>query len=1454
MRRRYLVWLAIGVCWFGGTVLGLGAAAFRTDTGRRLVVQVAERVVNDNLRGTLTIGSVGGSFLRGLEVEDVTVVGEDGVLFTTIDRVGLRYRLNDLLSGRIVLGQLTLTRPRVNLVQWRRDEKLNADVILSGSGEGGGGPSPLIAFNDAIVVDGEVMIRTPERRDNRAVREAEEGLRGYVRVRRVTGINGRFPYVRISSPLPGDGAVRIEVDRLRAESSDPALSVTGARGVAEILGDSLALDLSRLRLPRSEAALEGALTWFTGPLLPDLRIEVERIVSDEVLGIVRDLPAGLAGSGTIVVRSPRRGLLEFDADDLDLVGLHGRGRARGRVGAVLGPGEEWALVAMDLRVENFDLEYTRTVFDTLPVQGRVTGRVIGNGPREDLLLGFDAHFRDSLVDGWPESYIRGEGIVAVGVPGDFVFHDFAFDTVDIALATVRRLIPAVDLLGRLRGSGELNGAWLNPTYEGVLRYADEPLPETVARGTVELDARGDTLGVWGELAFDSLRLASFHSSYPGFGLTGVFSGPVALEGWLDSLGLDAELTGPPGRLDAWVALELLPERRGAHGLEAAITDIDLQRFDSTLPRTRLTGTVEGSARGEPDGSAELTLRLELDGSVVSGTFIDSARAAIDVEDRLVRVDALEVWAAGLDIDAQGAIGLEAPRRGVLVFTAMSDSLGVLEPTFETWLGALEAGEPLPTGRARIVGRVEGALDRYHVTARLDDANLKRRDLYAAGLYASVSYASEDGALRIESAADSVALNGFEFVDLVATAEGRVDSLSWLSRGVFGLYDAGSWMGWGTLRRDSSRYEIAIDTLGLLLAGGPWFMDSAAVVVDDSGVDLSRVAFDRPGGAGFVSVQGRFPFTGAGQLTGSVDALPVSDLWLLFQRNHEMVAGELGGTFRLAGTAEAPTLRMDGNLADGVFGEFRPPYTRLVIEYGDQRLTGQAQLVRLGERIMDVDVDVPVDLAIAGARQRRLPGPIRIRAFADGVDLALLEATMPSVQEIGGTLDADFGITGTWEQPELTGRVSVQDGAATFPALGVRHERLNGTLLLSGDTIMVRELTLASDGGTAEIMGSVRLEELSKPVLDLQISATDFNAINVSDFLELTASADVALRGPLVGATLTGQSQATRGVLYFADLIRKDIVNLEDTLFAEFVDTLEVQRHGLGRPFENRFLDSLNIDSVRIDMGANMWLRSDEADVQLEGAVYLSHARGQYRLDGTLQAPRGRYRLQLGLTQGVGALREFRVTRGQVRYLGTPDLNADLDIDAEHKVNTVTVRGEILTVFVNIGGTLYEPSLTLTSDARPALAETEILSYLLVGAPSVQAGTETTGFQTWLLWQQAFGAVSSQLEYALISDVGIPLDYIQIRPETGTTGGLAGAELALGKRFEVFGTTAFLRASPRFCQNRTTPLDIGASLEFRLTQRWLIAASVDPLRSCETLTPTLAQRYQFGLDVLWEKRY
>jgi translocation and assembly module TamB len=456
-----------------------------------------------------------------------------------------------------------------------------------------------------------------------------------------------------------------------------------------------------------------------------------------------------------------------------------------------------------------------------------------------------------------------------------------------------------------------------------------------------------------------------------------------------------------------------------------------------------------------------------------------------------------------------------------------------------------------------------------------------------------------------------------------------------------------------------------------------------------------------------------------------------------------------------------------------------------------------------------------------------------------------------VRQMSGTLEADFGITGTWEHPQLTGTIEMRDGAASFPALGVRDEQVNGLLRLSGDRINIERLSMRSGQGQAEVGGSVRLEELSRPILDLTINARDFRTIDVRDFLALTATADLKLDGPLYQARMSGSATATRGVLYFADLVTKDIVNLQDTLFREFVDTTLLRRQGLGPEFESRMLDSLRIDSLQVQMGNDFWLRSSEANIQLAGRVFVNKVRDRYRLDGALQTPRGSYRLQLGL----GATREFTVTRGEVRYFGTPDLNADLDIDARHVVRTV--RREDVTVSVHIGGTLYEPELDLSSDIRPPISQAEIISYLLVGAPSFQAGVGASGFETRLVSQTVLGALSSQAEYALISDLGVPIDYLQLRPAAGA-GEVPGVEIAAGKQLEVLGKTAFLTLSPRVCSQDLSPSGIyknlGASLEFSLSRRWLISASVDPVRSCGVLTTPIGGIYQFGVDVFWETSY
>ena len=427
-------------------------------------------------------------------------------------------------------------------------------------------------------------------------------------------------------------------------------------------------------------------------------------------------------------------------------------------------------------------------------------------------------------------------------------------------------------------------------------------------------------------------------------------------------------------------------------------------------------------------------------------------------------------------------------------------------------------------------------------------------------------------------------------------------------------------------------------------------------------------------------------------------------------------------------------------------------------------------------------------------------------------------------------------------------MSVADGAASFPALGVRHEQINGRVVLAGDSIRIEQLTLTGGSGTAQVTGAVRLEELTRASLALRITATDFRAIDVPELVTATISGDVHLTGPLTSATLTGTGTVPRGVVWFADIVEKDIINLEDTIYAGFVDRELLRQQGLGSEFENRFLDSLTIDGLQLSMGNEVWLRSNEANIQLTGDLTVGKVAERYRIDGSLTTPRGSYRLQL-VPQLEGLEREFLVTRGAVQYFGTADLDAALDIDARHAVRTQ--RGGNVIIFVHVGGTIYAPTLTLSSDHRPALSDTEIISYLLVGAPSVaSAGGGGALNQQWTGVIDAIAARVSGRLGGLITDLGIPIDYFEFRPQLA--GGL-GADISVGRRLS---ERVFVTVSPRICRKERWELDnLGFALEYRLSQAWRLAVAADPLGSCSLFGGDQSTlRYQLGLDLLWETSY
>jgi translocation and assembly module TamB len=496
----------------------------------------------------------------------------------------------------------------------------------------------------------------------------------------------------------------------------------------------------------------------------------------------------------------------------------------------------------------------------------------------------------------------------------------------------------------------------------------------------------------------------------------------------------------------------------------------------------------------------------------------------------------------------------------------------------------------------------------------------------------------------------------------------------------------------------------------------------------------------------------------------------------------------------------------------------------------------------------------------------MPGPLSIRAHADSVDLAVIEALSPNLRQVQGSAAIDARINGSWDQPRLDGFVAVRNGSLRVPGLGVSYGPIDGRIALSGDSVIADSLRIRGGIGDLVVTGSVRLAQLTRPILALSLSAREFPLINVPDYLTIQARGDVQLTGPIEHPVLTGSALATNSVIYFADLISKDIVNLEDPLTADLVDTTALRAQHLGSQFQSRFLDSLTIRDLRFRVGQDVWLRSNEANIQLEGQVTVNKEprrsrAGEYRVSGQLTTPRGTYTLKLG-----PVFRTFTVDQGTVQYFNTPDLNAGLDITARHLVRTVLNGGEDYPVIARITGTLLVPKLTLASAPdRPPLAERDLITLLVTGTttnsllgpdrPGVNAGAAAAAVATIL---------SSELQRTLISSPGSKLDLVEIRPGVAQSGlfatGGTVTTLAVGRQLS---RKLFVTLNLGGClgigggQFQLATRYLGATLEFRIRRQLTLQAAAEPVQSCLTQTANalaIQQRYQFAADLKWDREY
>ena len=384
---------------------------------------------------------------------------------------------------------------------------------------------------------------------------------------------------------------------------------------------------------------------------------------------------------------------------------------------------------------------------------------------------------------------------------------------------------------------------------------------------------------------------------------------------------------------------------------------------------------------------------------------------------------------------------------------------------------------------------------------------------------------------------------------------------------------------------------------------------------------------------------------------------------------------------------------------------------------------------------------------------------------------------------------------------------------------------------------------------------MRFEQLAKPRMDLDINANDFLAIDVPADMTLRATGEMHLSGPLLQPVLTGDEVTlSRSVVYFTDILTKTVVDLEDPENAALIDTTALRRQGLGNQFSIRFLDSLSINGLGVHIGSDVWLRSTEANIQLEGDLVVDKQRKVYGLTGLLNAPRGSYTVDVGLIK-----RDFSVDQGTIRYYGTPDLNPDLNITAHHQVRTID--GDQFNVVATITGSIREPKVNLSAPGRD-LSERDLVSNLLFSQSELQlTGSQQNNALGGAGISVALGALANEAQHALINS-GLPFSTFTIQPGATPGGIVPGSsitQLAAGMQlganwFVTFDAGLCLGSSSTSLQQR----NFGASLEYRFARAFRIQAAAEPVQTCVTNRATdvftRLSRYQLGGDLLWQRDY
>ncbi len=425
---------------------------------------------------------------------------------------------------------------------------------------------------------------------------------------------------------------------------------------------------------------------------------------------------------------------------------------------------------------------------------------------------------------------------------------------------------------------------------------------------------------------------------------------------------------------------------------------------------------------------------------------------------------------------------------------------------------------------------------------------------------------------------------------------------------------------------------------------------------------------------------------------------------------------------------------------------------LSLSWKKEALDGELHLVLSGYGRVRGTFQVPLPARLPTAVQKN--GPVKIDLAADVAEKGLLSAAFPAlVRETQGHLTLGLHVAGTWLQPETSGHLSLNDGAAFLPLAGIHLKKIGVQGHFDGQRIEIDSFQAESGSGKLQGSATVTLRRWRLASYRGSVKGDKFQAIDLPE-MRVEISPDLKIEG-------TAEKLKVRGTIRVPHLL---VTGFQTRAPVQTSPDVVI----VGKTASQKKPLPMAVDlQVHIILGDHVLVKAMGADARLTGEVTVNAAgASNVTAQGEIKVAQGTFS-----SYGVS----LNITRGQVLFSGGPVSRPTLDILATRTIQAATsgtpasstasqlssggaqavpvgaqsvpfgpiTSGSQVTVGVHVTGTPANPTVSLYS--QPAMSDTDILAYIVLGHPF---GAESGQANLLML---AAGGLLSQGQSAVLQD-------------------------------------------------------------------------------------------------------